>query len=171
MSRMSVPRPDDRKTIPLTALVTVLALAACDGSALTGIPAGATLLDGSQIETLVSTDDSEFREPRRRVIRSPAEWDEAWQELDRDGEAPDVDFGEHMVILAASGSRPSSGHGITVDSVYRHDRSLIATVREISPGDSCVVLTVITHPATAVRVPRVEGEVEFVEREDVAECD
>lgn len=168
---MDIPRPADGTTTALAALLTAAALAACGGATPTGIPANATLLDESQIETLVTTDDADYHEPRRQVIRSPAAWAEAWRQLDREGPAPDVDFGEHMVILAASGTRPSGGHGIAVDSVYRHDGSLFATVREISPGESCVVLTVVTNPATAVRVPRVEGGVEFVEEESVAECE
>ncbi|MFB6240050.1 MAG: protease complex subunit PrcB family protein [Gemmatimonadota bacterium] len=168
---MDVSPPADQTTTALTALLTVAALAACGGTTPTGIPADATLLDHGQLETLVSTDDSDYHEPQRRVIRSPAAWAEAWRQLGRDREAPDVDFGDHMVILAASGTRHSGGHGIAVDSVYRHGGSLFATVREVSPGDSCVVTTALTHPATAVRVPRVEGSVEFVEQEIVAECD
>lgn len=171
MTDMEPPRPAGRTTTALAALLTAAAVAACGGATPTGIPADATLLDQDQLETLASTDDSDYHEPRRQVIRSPGAWAEAWRHLDRDREAPDVDFGEHMVILAASGTRPSGGHGIAVDSVYRHDGSLFATVREVSPGESCVVTTALTHPATAVLVPRVEGSVEFVEEEIVAECD
>lgn len=168
---MKFPPRAHRTTIALTALLTAAALAACAGAPPTGIPADATLLDEGELETLVSTDDSDYHEPMRQVIRSPGAWAAAWKKLDRDREAPDVDFGEHMVILASSGTRPSGGHGIAVDSVYRHDGSLFVTVVESSPGDSCVVTTALTHPATAVRVPRVEGGVEFVEEERVAECD
>lgn len=164
-------RPTDRPTVVLTVLLLTAAVAACGGPAPNGVPADATLLGDGQVETLVSTDDSDFLEPRRQVIRSPGPWAEAWRQLDREGRAPDVDFGDRMVILAATGTRPSGGHGIGVDSVYRYDGSLFVTVRETSPGDSCVVTTALTHPATAVLVPRVEGSVEFVEEETVAECD
>lgn len=168
---MKLPPTADRPTLALTALLLAAALTACGGSTPSGIPADATLLEDGQIETLASTDDSEFRESRRQAIRGPDAWAEAWRQLDREGRAPDVDFADHMVILAATGTRPSGGYGIGVDSVYRHDGSLIVKVREVSPGDSCVVTMALTHPATAVLVPRIEGSVEFVEEETVAECE
>ncbi len=158
------------------ALLTGIALAAggCGLMSITGVPANATLLPDERVEHLLDESYSGLDEPTREVIRTPGAWADAWQQLHEGQspvpERPAVDFEDSMVVLAAMGSRPTGGYDIEVESVHRDGKSLYVVVRETSPGESCGLTQAITAPATAVRVPRVDGDVEFVEKEAVSEC-
>lgn len=112
---------------------------------------------------------------RREEVRSAGRWERVWEELVA-GRAPTpapphVDFRERMVLVATMGERPSGGYEIAIERVLRTsgDR-LLAVVRETSPGEGCVVTQALTAPAVAVSVPRVRGDVSFLEREETRDC-
>lgn len=159
-----------------TALLTgvVLIAGGCGLGSVTGVPADATLVPDDRMELLVDESYSGFDERSRQVIRTSAAWEEAWRQLHEGRsdvpERPAVDFETSMVVLATMGSRRSGGYDIDVESVHRDGESMYVVVTERSPGESCGVTAAITTPATAVRVPRADGEVEFVEKESVHEC-
>jgi hypothetical protein len=66
------------------------------------------------------------------------------------------------------GTRGSTGYDIVVREVVARDGGLDVTVQEIEPDRSgaygvCGGLAVMTAPVAAMRVPRAEGEVRFIE--------
>lgn len=152
----------------------VLIAGGCGLGSVTGVPADATLVPDDRIEFLVDESYSGFDERSRQVIRTSDAWEEAWRQL-HDGrsdvpERPAVDFETGMVVLAAMGSRPTGGYAIEVEAVHREAGTLYVVVRETSPGESCGTTQAFTAPTTAVRVPRVSGDVHFIEKESVHEC-
>lgn len=163
-----------RTTVAAVAVAAVVLAAGCRITPLTGVPAGASLVPEEQVEPLLEASYSGYEDRRRQVIRTPETWADAWRQLYEGRsplpERPAVDFDRSMVILAAAGSRPTGGYGIEVESVHRDEETMYVVVRETSPGDDCMVTQAFTAPTTAVRVPRVDGSVEFVEKESVAEC-
>lgn len=160
-------------TVALLAAI-VVAAGGCGLMSITGVPADATLLPDERVESLFDDSNSGLDERTREVIRTPGAWADAWQQLHEGQspvpERPAVDFDDSLVILAAMGSRPTGGYDIEVESVHRDGESLYAVIRETSPGDGCGLTQAFTAPATAVRVPRVDGDVELVEKETVNEC-
>jgi hypothetical protein len=110
----------------------------------------------------------------RRVIRDAVTWDAVWnQAMSRGSDPPElplVDFNGEMVVLAAMGEQSSGGFAIVIDSVAEQDDGLEVTVVEVSPGCFCAVTTALTQPFTAVRVPRNDGEVRFVEHQLTIDC-
>ena len=152
----------------------VLAAGGCGLSSVDGVPADATPVPEERVEPLLDASYAGFDERTRQVIRTPEAWEGAWRQLHEGRspvpERPAVDFDSSMVVLAAMGSRPTGGYDIQAESVHRDGESLFVVVRETSPGDSCIVTQVFTAPTTAVRVPRADGDVEFVEEESVDEC-
>ena len=167
-------RPTEKLFVGALLAGVVLAAGGCGLGSVTGVPADATLVPDDRVEPLVDEPYSGFDERSRRIIRTTGAWEEAWEQLHEGRspmpERPAVDFESSMVILAAMGSRPTGGHDIEVESVHRHGESLFVVVRETSPGDGCIVTQAFTAPTTAVRIPRADGDVEFVEEETVNEC-
>jgi PrcB C-terminal len=112
--------------------------------------------------------------PQRLVIRTAEQWSQAWAQITQNllprPSAPTVDFAHEMVILVAMGQRPSGGYSITVDGVYDVGGRIVAEVRESSPGASCITTAALTQPVDAVRVPRRDGAVTFVERAETYDC-
>lgn len=163
-------------SIALPALLAAVVLAAggCGLVSVTGVPADATVVPDDRVEPLLEGASGGLDEPAREVIRTPEVWANAWQDLHEGRspvpERPSVDFDRSMVVLAAMGSQRTGGYDIEVEAVHRQGETLYLVVRETSPGDRCGVTQAFTTPTTAVRVPRVDGDVEFVEKESVHEC-
>lgn len=158
------------------ALVAVLVLAgACRGAATPDIPQGAVLLDIREFPDEVTRQWHSGVEQRARlVIRDQAAWSDFWRDATgHETPAPPIpalDFASEMVIVAAMGSRPSGGYAIAIESVQESAAGLHVSVMESSPGPQCMVLTVITAPVVAVRVPRRDGPVAFVEKSQTIDC-
>lgn len=126
-------------------------------------------------ETVVSAFHSGFTAPVRRTLRSQQEWAAAWQTLHA-GQSPTpplpaVDFGQAMVVLVATGSRPNGCFAIDVTQATMRASGVVEIeVTETKPGSSCVCTLAITHPVHAVTVPRVAGPTTFVERTTERRC-
>ncbi len=112
-------------------------------------------------------------ERARMVIRDTRSLRQFWNALNEYGEfnpLPEIDFTQQTVIVAALGSRGSSGFAVAVDGVYRKATKLYVVVHEHRPGSNCTVLTVVTAPTIAITVDFNAGEVVFVEEHTVHEC-
>ncbi len=152
----------------------IVLTAACSESEGIELPTSAVQLQEAQVDTLLRAGNSGLSERERAVVRTEEEWIAFWERL-RGSLAPEpappsVDFQEHMVIVAAMGSRPSGGFSIQVEGIHEDDGALHVVIHEQSPGRTCFVTAAITSPVVAVRVPRTDREVIFHERESVREC-
>jgi hypothetical protein len=127
-----------------------------------------------QVTPVFSSQVSGFSSPAEKVLRDEAALQQAMTEARHDvliEERPiDVDFSRQMVILVATGTRNSGGHGIRVDEVSRQNDSMVVRYTVTRPGPDCMTTQVITSPFTAVSVPRMEGAVTFDRREVVQDC-
>jgi hypothetical protein len=83
---------------------------------------------------------------------------------------PDVDFSREMVVVAALGSRPSSGYDVVFTSASEADGVVTMELETRSPGPGCVTLTVITAPVDLARVPKRDGSVVFHPTPAVTRC-
>jgi hypothetical protein len=164
--------------LAVVALATVLSLAGCNGSA-TDPHAGRVPTDAVALATHDVFEGvlfqyrfrNQFTERQRLVIRSADQWAEAWARITGPARpAPAVNFAREMVVLVAMGERPTGGYVITVDGVYDADGRLYAEVKEASPGPLCGTTEALTQPIDAVRVPRRDGPVTFVERAVTMAC-
>ncbi len=118
--------------------------------------------------------NSGFASALRAVVRDSAcfrrLWDEAVRGEPRAPTMPPIDFGRDMVIVAAAGSMPSTGFGITIDSVIVREPSL--EVHEVlsSPGTLCLQGMELTNPVDVVLVPKSFRVVVFRDRQVTVEC-
>jgi hypothetical protein len=112
---------------------------------------------------------------RRRLLITDADawrafWAEATANYGQPTPAPTVDFTADGVIVASMGERGSGGHAIAIESVHEYEGRLYVTVREVSPGPSCAVTGALTAPVHAVRIPKRDATVVFVERVEIRNC-
>jgi hypothetical protein len=141
------PLPQERTTLPIAPLDSLLRLRYRRNSG---------LVDAVR---LVVRDSMTWRAIAPRLARVPDHHP-----------ALNVDFDREMIIIAAMGFRPTGGYRVTVDSVYLSQNVLYAVVTQHSPGDKCGWLAEHTAPADAVRAPRSDQPVLFVERARAYVC-
>lgn len=164
------------RAMMIAPLCGALVLTGCEGTTNVEwppLPADVTPLSHQVIQEL-HTPASAIMEPRRVVIRDSqaflAFWDEFHGNVVPKPTPPSVDFTQQMVLAAAMGQRPSGGYTISIAEVHANNGLVVARVMERSPGSDCIVTMAITAPATAVLIPRMDGEVQFQEAKEVVNC-
>ena len=112
-----------------------------------------------------------FAEEHREVITDAETFETRWSALHSHRtevpEPPSVDFDERVVVLAALGQRSTGGYRITLDRAV-HDTeegTVELTMREVRPGQGCMVQQVLTFPYLLATVEAVDASYEFVEGE------
>jgi hypothetical protein len=123
---------------------------------------------------LIETTHSGFEVPFRSVVRSAAEWDQIRSAFaDAHPGAPPlptVDFARDMVVAAAMGIQDGGGFRIEIASALFRPASIDVTVRDVIPAVGCEHPTIPTTPFTAVRIPRSERTVRFIDAARIADC-
>lgn len=117
--------------------------------------------------------NSGIREPRNLVIRNEGEWLGQWRRITsrRSPSAlPEVDFGRDMLLLAALGTKPTGGYGITIRRVVDLGDALEVHVVRTSPGPRCGVTAALTEPVDIVLVPATDKRVRWVAHDMVRDC-
>ena len=114
--------------------------------------------------------------PLRAIVRGQREWTDLWLRITAGAipiqDPPAVDFSEHIVVVAAMGTRPTGGHSIAIERIVREGDDLIVEVVETEPGPMCIVTQALTSPVTAViveRFPELTGH--FIDRTSRLSCD
>jgi protease stability complex PrcB-like protein len=117
--------------------------------------------------TLAKGLNSGVREPAQVVIRNRDDWVAFWERHTRtqaeSPSAPPVDFSADMVVALFMGERGAAGHAIEITRVERTDSSLAIHYRTRGPDPGAMLAQVLTQPFHAIRLPRVDGPVMFVE--------
>jgi hypothetical protein len=108
---------------------------------------------------------STYSQPTRLIVRDGTQWPEVWLTVTDASPSvgparPDIDFSREMVVVAGAGSRPG-GDEISIDSIAERSGLLrvVVTTQQMCQGTLWM-----GAPIVVVRVPRVEGSVQFVER-------
>jgi hypothetical protein len=108
------------------------------------------------------------------VVRDSAQWAKLWAAAfayrDDPPPLPVIDFTSEMVVGAGLGTRPSSGYDVTIEGMVVESDGATVLVVETTPGNNCVVLTVLTHPGVLVKMARIEGPVRFQQRTQTRTC-
>lgn len=141
------------------------------GSSIDDVPSTATRVSA---DTVLQTQQSGISERERVLLADDSSfaawWSRATGNVAPDPDAPEIDFGQRMVAAAAMGRRSTGGHVIEIVDGRREGEDLWVVVRETTPGDGCVATQALSSPAVAVTLPRVGGEVRFVEEEATHSC-
>jgi|SRR5215213_1258748 len=112
----------------------------------------------------------------RVVVRDRETWEDVWKRINPAPDPPplpEIDFTREMLVVAAMGSRPTTGYRIIIDKAYLYQSypRLEIVIRSID-NTKCPGLgqfDVMTAPIDVVRVPRTEYPVVLREIEG-ADC-
>lgn len=160
-------------TVALLALVAVVATACSKDVADVRVPPDAQLLTMVDVYS-ARADWTGYQDPVRIVIADEEAWAEAWETLhlaqSPTPERPSIDFDTSVLVLAAMGSRPSTGFAVIIQEVQHHDGVLYVSLLERSPAASCVTGAAMTAPAHVVQVPRAGTAVEFKVKRETRSC-
>jgi hypothetical protein len=115
-----------------------------------------------------------IEEPMLKVIRTREELDKLWQlpssRIEK-SDAPDIDFDTQMLIVAAMGEQPSSGYSIEITGAEKKDDVWVVSVKETSPGPSCIGLMVLTTPHHLAVIPKSSSEITFQVAQVIEDCE
>ena len=145
------------------ALVAAAVLVACAAAG----PSGARASE-HPFETLLAESYSGLAERRREVVRDEASWARLWTEIHAGvtpvPERPRVDLVRHMLIVVASGSRPSGGFSIKVTRVTTRGDRLDVEVLEDCPPPGARASLAVSQPVEVVRLARLTQAPKFQDR-------
>ena len=157
------PEATGARTAASLLLVAAAVLVACAAAG----PSGARASE-HPFETLVAESYSGLAEPRREVVRDEAGWARLWTEIHAGvtpaPPRPGVDLARHMLIVVASGSRPSGGFSIKVTRVTTRGERLEVEVLETCPPPGARVSLSLTQPVEVVRLARLSQAPKFLDR-------
>src|SRR5215208_7172685 len=121
----------------------------------------------STIRTIAQGDGSGIVRAGRTLVRDAAEWRALWAaHAGPDTPEPPVDFSSDMVAAAFAGERPQPGFTIEIGRARRDGHSLTLVVSEHSPAPGGVAAQILVTPFHIVLLPRYDGEVRFVNRDE-----
>jgi hypothetical protein len=66
-----------------------------------------------------------------------------------------------MVIAVLSGTRPTDGYFVQIESVQEFEDRISVNYEEVTPGDGCNVAQVLTSPFVLVTIPQSDKPVQF----------
>lgn len=99
------------------------------------------------------------------VIRDQAAWQAAWDRITRNrippANLPPVDFSSRIVLLAASGTKPTGGYSIAIVQATEDNGAITVEVTPISPGANCVVPQLVTSPVDIGTIPQTSVPITF----------
>jgi hypothetical protein len=120
-------------------------------------------LQAQPVHVILSRPSGGPAQPSERVIRTKADWEDAWKTLPHRPEdrLPDVDFAVDCVVLVAWGTKPTGGYSISVESVEVKNGEAVVQVRRRKPTG--IVTQALTAPCVVVRTARLPDRVRFVD--------
>lgn len=87
------------------------------------------------------------------------------------GDTPvSIDFTSQRVLFLSMGEQTSGGYSIAVTRIEEFNDGLVATAVLSSPGDDCLVTSVITHPYMFVQLTSQDDDIQVFEQNVVFDC-
>lgn len=119
------------------------------------------------LRTIVRGDGSRIVEPTRVIVGSEVEWRALWAaHAGPEAAEPPIDFTTSIVAAVFAGERPTPGYEIEILGTRREGTSLGLVVVERQPPPGTIAAQMIVTPFHIVALPRCDGDVCFVGRDD-----
>jgi len=160
-------------------VVLVALLAACgasDASMPKGTPFDADAAAGAKFDSAIAPFHlhSGIQTSRRAVIDNESDWRTTWGELTKPSLVPPnppiIDFDKYMVVLVASGSKPTGGYCIDITAVAGFPDGLYVLFTETQPSPEWVESQAVTQPTDLKLVLRTSEPVIFEGDRHTAQC-
>jgi len=115
------------------------------------------------------------------AVQSEKAWRALWSEIEpklsRNMEQvaphpfPPIDFARYTLLVAALGTKPSSGFRVAIESVQNFPSRILVSIIALRPGRNCPVFTAITHPVALALIPKTSKPVTFEKSNAELACD
>ncbi len=125
----------------------------------------------SQIHKSLDQNRTAYVSKTLAVIEKQRDFAKLFKTLSADKKVPEIDFSEHMVLLAHMGTQKSTGYSIEITELTAFDHHIRARVVSRVPGRNCMTATALTHPYHLVRIPKTDKDILFSEKRIVHSCD
>lgn len=100
------------------------------------------------------------------VVQNQEDLDKLWENpssMMEKPSTPEVDFEHYVLVVAASGERPSSGYTTEIERIEELEDEILVFVTHTEPGEGCMNLTVMTTPHHIVKIQRPSKNIVFSE--------
>ena len=111
-----------------------------------------------------SGDQSGYSEEDYFVVRNEDEWVEVWKKHSAPQMAsscPEISFQDYMVICVFMGEQPTTGYGISIESVYEEDEKAHVEVSKWFPKEGVLVGQALTYPYVLASIEKLDSEIIF----------
>ena len=105
-----------------------------------------------------------------RVLRDKAAFEEVWISARIKAAMPQIDFSKEMVLLSARGCLPNACYRTRFVSFTIEGNGARAWLEDEDPSPHCFCALTLTCPYHLVKVPRLDGPVEFKHRLVRTDC-
>ena len=106
------------------------------------------------------------------VVRDQQSWQSLWSQMTANQfpapQLPAVDFTKDMVLVAAAGTRPTTGYSVSITDATESSGGVTVNVTITNPG--CVVSDLVTSPVDVATIARRDGTVGFVVTRKTHNC-
>ncbi|HEX9755766.1 MAG TPA: hypothetical protein VGA42_08655 [Gemmatimonadales bacterium] len=141
----------------MTLLAGLWSATACDPAAPSRAPDLGAGSPPPIVETVLRSSVSGLTTPDTRIIETAETWAATWEEihanLDPKPPIPAVDFRTTALVLDALGN-VADGRTTRIDAVEAVEGGVVVRTTIETPGPTCAIPAVITHPVHVVRVRR-----------------
>lgn len=145
------------------ALILVVLLTACGA-----VPQGLTVLHLTSMDAAYQV----FASETMLVVRDQPSWQMLWSQMTANQfpapQLPAVDFTKDMVLVAAAGTRPTTGYSVSITDATESSGGVTVNVTITNPG--CVVSDLVTSPVDVATIARRDGTVGFVVTRKTHNC-
>ncbi len=130
--------------------------------------------------TLIQHSQSAHEQKKNYAIRSQAEWQKLWQQMQPEAFLPKstrvdslmskIDFNQQMIIAVFQGQKPSGGYGIVINKLQRDNKQIEVFIEEKSPGADCFTTQALTYPYHVIVTEKSAQKVVFTSRQSTSAC-
>ncbi|MCK5889327.1 MAG: protease complex subunit PrcB family protein [Methylococcales bacterium] len=83
---------------------------------------------------------------------------------------PVIDFEKYQIVSGGFGAKPSSGYSLVVNTVSETDTNIVFDMFEISPGEECINMPVISYPSATIFIKKTDKPFQFNVRKVTESC-
>ncbi|MEN3045059.1 MAG: protease complex subunit PrcB family protein [Candidatus Hydrothermales bacterium] len=117
---------------------------------------------------------SGIREKKEMVIKDKEEFLKLWKDLTSiflpSPEPPDIDFNKYILICVFMGEKPTGGYEIEIKRIFEKKEEISVYVKEVSPGQNCIVTMALTQPYHIVIFKKTKKKFKFYFEEEKRNC-
>ena len=123
-------------------------------------------------KTLVQGKNSEFIQNQTLIITNSIELSSIWEKMfPSQTISSTTQFNKKNIIAAFQGQKTLSGYSIEIYQIIQHSDYVEITVKEKSPGEKCIVATLLTSPYHIVETDIIKKEIKFKSIQEIIECE